>query len=136
MGLGQSNSFLIANDTSVIRACIFAKEDFTQVAKVFVSLDWSVFKGLHQGVINIKTLIVLFFSYRYIHKIFKLTICNTIFFYSGRGDGEVLVKLSLMEQVIKDASSMHISFRVKYPQIFWDSCTSLFNMFRTITDIH
>ena len=56
------------------------------------------------------------------HKIIKFTICNSVvvFFTSGGGDDEVLVILSLMEQVIKDASSMCISFSVKHPQTFWE----------------
>ena len=58
-----------------------------------------------------------------LHKIIKFPICNSVgfFFTSGGGDDEVLVILSLMEQVIKDASSMCISFSAKHPQKFWES---------------
>ena len=58
-----------------------------------------------------------------VHKIIKFTICDSVvcfFFTSGGGDDGVLVILSLMEQVFKDASSMYISFSVKYPQTFWE----------------
>ena len=73
----------------------FAKEDFNQGVQVFISLDGSVFKCLHQGIIN--TLIALFSNYRYIHKIIKFTICNTVFFTSGGDDDDdVLVTLSLL----------------------------------------
>ena len=40
------------------------------------------------------------------------------FFISSGGVGEVLVTLPLIEQIIKDASSMCISFSVQYPQTF------------------
>ena len=53
-----------------------------------------------------------------VHKIIKFTICNTIFFTSGGGNDEVLVTLSLIEQVIKDVSSMCILFSVKCPELF------------------
>ena len=55
------------------------------------------------------------------------------FFTSGGGDDEVLGTFLLIEQVIKDASSMYISFRVKHSQTFWESWMSLSNMSRTIT---
>ena len=40
------------------------------------------------------------------------------FFTSSGGVDDVLVRLSLMEQIIKDANLMNISFSVKHPQTF------------------
>ena len=39
---------------------------------------------------------------------------------SDESDDDVLVRLSLIEQLIKDANLMSISFSVKYPQTFWE----------------
>ena len=44
-----------------------------------------------------------------------------LFFTSGGGVDDVLVRLSLIKQIIKDANLMCISFSVKYLQIFWES---------------
>ena len=52
-------------------------------------------------------------------KIIKCAIYNTIFFPSGGDD--VLMRLSLIKQFIKDVSLMCISFSVKHLQIFWES---------------
>ena len=49
----------------------------------------------------------------------KCAIYNTIFFPSGGDD--VLMRLSLIKQIIKDVNLMCISFSVKHPQIFWES---------------
>ena len=54
-----------------------------------------------------------------IDKIIKFVIYNTIFFPSG-GNG-VLMRLSLIKQIIRDVNLMCISFSVKHPQIFWES---------------
>ena len=54
-------------------------------------------------------------------KIIKCAIYNTVFFPSGGGVDDVLVRLSLITQIIKDVSLMCISFSVKHPQIFWES---------------
>ena len=43
------------------------------------------------------------------------------FFQSGGGVDDVLVRLSLIKQIIKDVNLMCLSFSVKYPQIFWES---------------
>ena len=43
-----------------------------------------------------------------------------LFFTSGGGVDVVLVRLSLIEHIIKDANLMSISFSVKYPQTFWE----------------
>ena len=55
-----------------------------------------------------------------VHKVIEFTVCNTLFFFSTsrEGDNEVLVTLSLIEQIIKDTSSMCILFSVKHPQTF------------------
>ena len=42
-------------------------------------------------------------------------------FTSGGGVNNVLVSLSLTEQIIKDVNLMSISFSVKHPQTFWES---------------
>ena len=49
----------------------------------------------------------------------KCAIYNTVFFPSG--DDDVLMRLSLIKQIIKDVNLMCISFSVKHPQIFWES---------------
>ena len=51
-----------------------------------------------------------------VHKIIKCAIYGTIFFHSGGGVDDVLVRLLLMEQIIKDVSLMCISFSVKHPR--------------------
>ena len=52
------------------------------------------------------------------------------------GVGDVLVRLSLIKQIIKDVNLVCLSFSVKHPQIFWESSMSLFNMSRTISNIY
>ena len=57
-----------------------------------------------------------------IHKIIIFIIYNTDFFYrftSGGGVDDVLMRLSLIEQIIKDANLMSISFFVIHPMTFW-----------------
>ena len=56
-----------------------------------------------------------------VDKIIKCAIYNTVFFPSGRGVDDVLVRLSLIKQIIKDENLMRFSFSVKHPQIFWKS---------------
>ena len=56
-----------------------------------------------------------------VDKIIKCAIYNTVFFPSGGGVDDVLVRLSLIKQIIKDVNLMCISFSVKHPQIFWES---------------
>ena len=48
-----------------------------------------------------------------VHKIIKFTIYNTVLLLQ-----EMLVRLLSIEQIIKDASLMCISFSVKHPQTF------------------
>ena len=54
-------------------------------------------------------------------KIIKCAIYNTIFFRSDVGVDDVLVRLSLIKQIIKDVNLMCLSFSVKHLQIFWES---------------
>ena len=54
-----------------------------------------------------------------VDKIIKCAIYNTVFFPSGGDD--VLMRLLLFKQIIKDVNLMCISFNVKHPQIFWKS---------------
>ena len=53
-----------------------------------------------------------------VHKIIKCAISSTIFFPSGGSDDDVLVRLSLIEQIIQVVNLMCISFSVKHPQTF------------------
>ena len=52
---------------------------------------------------------------------FEYAIYSTIFFPSGGGVDDVLVRLLLMEQIIKDVNLICISFIVKHPQTFQES---------------
>ena len=47
--------------------------------------------------------------------------CNIQYFFfpSGGDVDDVLLRLSLIKQIIKDVDSMCISFSDKHPQIFW-----------------
>ena len=54
-----------------------------------------------------------------VEQIIKCAIYNYSFFPSGGDD--VLMRLSLIKQIIKDVNLMCISFSVKHPQIFWES---------------
>ena len=56
-----------------------------------------------------------------VHKIISCTIYSTVFFTSGGGFDDVLVRLSLIDQIIKDANFMRILFSVKHGQTFWES---------------
>ena len=49
-----------------------------------------------------------------------LNVLYTILFFPSGGD-DVLMMLSLIKQIIKDANLMCISFSVKHPQMFWES---------------
>ena len=55
-----------------------------------------------------------------VHKIIKYAIYSTIFFPSGGSAHDVLVKLLLIKQIIKDINLMCISFSVKHPLTFWE----------------
>ena len=56
-----------------------------------------------------------------VDKIITCAIYNSFFSPSGGGVDDVLVSLSLIEQIIKDVNLMCLSFSVKHPQIFWES---------------
>ena len=56
-----------------------------------------------------------------IDKIIKSATYNTVFFPSGGGVDDVLKRLLLIKQIIKDLNLMCISFSVKHPQTFWES---------------
>ena len=58
------------------------------------------------------------------------------FFTSGGGVDDVLVRLSLIKQFIKDVTLMCIAFSAKHPQIFCESWMSLSNMSRTISNMY
>ena len=51
------------------------------------------------------------------------TIYSTVFFSftSGGGVDDMLMRLSLVEEIIKDTNLMYISFSFKYPQTFGES---------------
>ena len=53
-----------------------------------------------------------------VHKIVKCVIYSTVFFPSGGDD--VLMRLLLIKQIIKDVNLICISFSVKHPQILWE----------------
>ena len=55
-----------------------------------------------------------------VDKIIKCAVNNTVFFPSGGGVDDMLVRLSLIKQIIKDANLMCISFSVKRRQLFWE----------------
>ena len=57
-----------------------------------------------------------------VHKVIICAICSTVFFFtSGGGVDDMLVRLSLVEEIIKNANLMCISFSVKHPQTFGKS---------------
>ena len=53
-----------------------------------------------------------------VHKIIKCAICSTIIFPSGGGIGDVLVRLSLIEQITTDISGIINEF-VQYVQNYF-----------------
>ena len=55
-----------------------------------------------------------------VDKIIKCVIHNTVFFPIGGDVDDVLMRLSLMKQFIKDVNLMCISFSAKHPQIIWE----------------
>ena len=58
-----------------------------------------------------------------VHKIIQCTIYSTIFFFftSGGDVDDVLLRLTLIEKIIKDTNLMSILFNVKHPQTFRES---------------
>ena len=67
-----------------------------------------------------------------VHKIIKLTIYNTVLLLQVN----VLVRLLSIEQIMKNANSMCISFSIKHPQTFQKSRLKLPNMPRTISNMY
>ena len=53
-----------------------------------------------------------------VDKIVQCALYNTVFFPLAGGVNDVLVRLSLIYQIIKDVNLICISFSVKHPQIF------------------
>ena len=60
-------------------------------------------------------------SFSEVHKIIKFAMYNTVFFPSGGGVDDVLMRLLLIKQIIKDVNLMCIPFSVKHQRIFWES---------------
>ena len=57
-----------------------------------------------------------------VHKIITVLLYTVLFFFSsGGGVDDMLVRLSLVEEIIKDSNLMCISFGVKHPQAFGES---------------
>ena len=56
-----------------------------------------------------------------VDKIIKCVIYDTVFLHSGEDVDDVLVRLLLIKQIIKDVNLMCHSFSVKHLQIFWES---------------
>ena len=56
-----------------------------------------------------------------VDKIIKCAVYNTVFFPSGGGIDDLLVKLLLIKQIIEAVNLMCLSFSVRHPQIFWES---------------
>ena len=56
-----------------------------------------------------------------VDKIIKCAIYNAVFFPSGGGVDDMLMRLSLIKQIIKDVNLICISFSAKHPEIFWES---------------
>ena len=54
-----------------------------------------------------------------VDKIIKCAIYNAVFFPSGGGVDDVLMRLLLMKQITKGVNLMCISLNVKHPKIFW-----------------
>ena len=69
-----------------------------------------------------------------VDKVINCAINNTVFFPSG-GDN-MLMRLSLIKQIIKYVSLICISLCVKHPQKFRESSMSLSNISRTISNIY
>ena len=84
------------------------------------------------GASNIIKILTLNFQWMKVHKIVKWTLYSTTFFTSGGAVDNVLVRLSLIEQFIKNVSLIYTQFSVKHPHIFRESWMSLSN----ISDIY
>ena len=51
----------------------------------------------------------------------KIIKCAIQYCFFPSGEDDVLMRLSLIKQIIKDVNLMCISFSVKHPDIFWES---------------
>ena len=56
-----------------------------------------------------------------VYKIICAIYSTISIFTSGGSVDDILVRLSLVAQIIKDANLMCISFSVKHSQLFWES---------------
>ena len=71
-----------------------------------------------------------------VDKIIKCAIYNTDFCFQVEVFDDILVRLLLIKQIIKDVNLICILFSVKYPQIFWESSMSLSNISRNFSNIY
>ena len=75
-----------------------------------------------------------------VHKIIISTIHSSgfflFFFTSGGGVVDMLVRLFISEQIIKDANFMCFLFSVKHPQKFRELRMSLSDISRTIFNVY
>ena len=72
-----------------------------------------------------------------VDKIIKCAIHNTVFSLQvERGVDDMLARLPLTKQIIKDVNLMCLSFSAKHSQIFWESGMSLSIMSRTVSSIY
>ena len=56
-----------------------------------------------------------------VHKIIKCTKYSTVFFTSGGVVDGALLRLSLIEEIVKDTNFLSTSFSVKHSQTFRES---------------
>ena len=54
-----------------------------------------------------------------VRKVIKFAIYSIVLFPSGGGVDDVLVRLSLIKQIVKDITLMRIAFSVRHSQMFW-----------------
>ena len=54
-----------------------------------------------------------------VRKVIKSAIYSIVLFPSGGGVDDVLVRLSLIKQIVKDITLMRIAFSVRHSQMFW-----------------
>ena len=59
------------------------------------------------------------YIYLYIYIYIKCTIYSTVLFASDGSVDDVLLRLLLIKQIIKDTNLMSISFSFKHPPTFW-----------------
>ena len=54
-----------------------------------------------------------------VRKVIKFAIYSIVLFPSGGGVDDVLVRLPLIKQIVKDITLMRIAFSVRHSQMFW-----------------